>query len=72
LGDFFELRADGEAQQVMNPIDEDQERALPLTAIQRLWSIARPTIPDVNPSRLLGGLNPLEIGSNFGSHFECQ
>lgn len=51
----------------MNLIDEDQERSLPLTSIQRSWLIASTAIPDVNPSRLLAKMSPLEIGSNFGS-----
>jgi hypothetical protein len=56
----------------MNLINEDQERSLPLTSIQRPWLIAGTAIPGVNPSQLFAKMSPLEIGSNFGSDSECQ
>lgn len=72
VGDFFEPCADCERSRTDDePIDEDQARALPLTSIQRLWSIAPTAIPDLNPFRRLAKMSP-EIRSNFGSHFECQ
>lgn len=72
LGHFFELRSDCEALRFEDePIDEDQAHAA--AHIYSAAVLDRPYChTHINPSRLLAKRSPLEIGSSFGSHFECQ